>query len=194
MIPERYRDLYIKVKDALNLTYGTGFATLTAFLKDKATLVQKHMPDRLIKGASKDLPNKQDLKKIRDLKAKLAKIKAKTDVNPTAKPSYNKELLEERVGKCPVCNVFHYFEARKGRAAGLTLASSFLTGYPKYMETNVEGRANIIVSKKACAVCTDWKHKRPACPYKRAKPCCEKDCKANHHTSLHGMTNPRGWL
>ena len=90
-----------------------------------------------------------------------------------------------------VCSVFHYFEARKGRAAGLTLASSFLTGCPKYMEASIKGRAEIIVSKKACAVCTDWKHERPACPHKRVKPCREEDCKAAHHTSLHGTTNLR---
>ena len=71
------------------------------------------------------------------------------------------------------------------------LASSFLTGCPKYKEVPVEGKADIIIARKACAVCTDWKHERPSCPYKREKPCKEKDCKANHHTSLHGSKNPK---
>ena len=93
-------------------------------------------------------------------------MEAKIKDKPGVKQPYTKELLEERVGKCPVCNVFHYFEARKRRAAGLTLASSFLTGCPKHMEANVEGKADIIVSKKACAVCTDWKHEHPTCPPK----------------------------
>ena len=42
-----------------------------------------------------------------------------------------------------------------------------------------------------CAVCTDWRHERPACLFKRPKPCKEADCRANHHTTLHGSTNPR---
>ena len=82
-------------------------------MDSKAALVQKHMPDKLIEGASKDPPNKQDLKKIRDLKAKLAKIEAKTDDKPAARLPYTKELSEQRVGKCPVCDVFHYYKARR---------------------------------------------------------------------------------
>ena len=71
------------------------------------------------------------------------------------------------------------------------LASLFLTGCPKYKEATVEGKADIIVAKKACAVCTDWKHERPSCPHKLKKPCKKKDCKANHHTTLHGSKNQR---
>ena len=34
----------------------------------------------------------------------------------------------------------------------------------------------------------------PACLFKRPKPCKEGDCRANHHTTLHGSTNPKVML
>ena len=56
MIPGRFRDQYVEVKDDLILKEGSGFAALTAFLKEKATMVQRHMPDRLMKTDPKDPP------------------------------------------------------------------------------------------------------------------------------------------
>ena len=52
----------------------------------------------------------------------------------------------------------------------------------------------MIVENKACAVCTDWRHEPPACLFKRPKPCKEGDCRANHYTTLHGLTNPKVML
>ena len=115
MIPGGFQDLYVEKKDELITTHCTPFAALTAFLDDKATLVQMHMPDKQIKGASKEPQTKQDLKRIKDLKAKLAKIEAKTDDKlPGEITAYTKQLWDHRVRKCPVCDVFHYYEARKG--------------------------------------------------------------------------------
>ena len=46
----------MEVKDDLVLKEGSGFAALTAFLKEKATMVQMHMPDQLMETAPKDSP------------------------------------------------------------------------------------------------------------------------------------------
>merc|ERR1712112_163800 len=139
--------------------------------------------------------DKSDSKQLKELEAKIAKFEAKTDAKTEAKTGdktgdkpgadkpYDKEASEAKGGKGVVCDEYHYYLAKKGKSAGLTLASSFLTGCPKYKEATVDEKAEMIVASKACAVCTDWKHERPTCPYKRDKPCWEKDCKANHHSS-----------
>ena len=146
MIPGRFRDQYVEVKDDLIKKEGSGFAALAAFLKDKATMVQTHLPDRLMDSAKESQPKKHELKKIKELEARLAKYEAKVEEKPGANKPYTTEASEEKVGKCLVCNEFHYFQAKKGKSAGLTLASSFLTGCPKYKEATVEGKADIIVA------------------------------------------------
>ena len=93
MIPGRFGHLYVQKKDELLATHLTPFAALSAFLDDKVAPVQQHMLDKLIEGALKEPHTQKDLKKIKDLKAKLAKIEVRTDDKPTGekdKPAYNK--------------------------------------------------------------------------------------------------------
>ena len=95
----------MEVKDDLIVKEGSGFAALTAFLKEKATIVQMHMPDQLMETAPKEPPlKKYELKKIKELEAKLAKYEAKVQEEPGGKKPYTKEASEEKVRKCPVCN------------------------------------------------------------------------------------------
>ena len=125
------------------------------------------MPDKLMENTPKDPPLKRHkLKKLKELEAKLAKYEAKVEEKPEGNKPYTKEASAEKVGKCPVSSEYHYFQAKQGKSAGIMLVSSFLTGCSKYKEATVEGKADIIVAKKACAVCTDWKHERPSCLYK----------------------------
>ena len=132
-------------------------------------------------SASKDSPYPKELKKIKEMKAKLVKLEAKVVDDKAAggekeKSACNKQASKEKVGKCPVCDNFHYYESRRGKTQGQTLASAFLSGCPKYMTANVNARYTMIVNKKAYAVCTDWHHKRLACQFKKPKPCREADC------------------
>ena len=59
------------------------------------------------------------------------------------------------------------------------------------MAANVDARSTMIVDDKACTVCTDWRQERPAYLIKKPEPCRETDCRANHHSTLHGLTNPK---
>ena len=117
------------------------------------------MPDKLIEGVPKQSLTKQELKQVKELKAKLAKFEAKTNDKPPdkpdEKPTYTKQVSEERMGKCPVCDLYHYYISKRGKTKDQSLASSFLTGCPKYMAANVDSRSTMIVSNKACAACMD---------------------------------------
>ena len=135
------------------------------------------MPDKLIEGVPKQSLTKQEQKQVKELKAKLAKIEAKTTDKPPdkpdEKPTYTKQVSEERMGKCPVCDLYHYYISKGSKTKVKILTSSFLTGCPKYMAANVDNRLNMIVSNKACAACMDWRHERSACHFKKQKPCWE---------------------
>ncbi len=113
----------------------------------------------LIEGTPKRPVTKNEQKQANDLKAKLAKIKARTNEKPSDKsddkPPYTKEMSEEKMGKCPLCTVHHYYTSKRGSTKGQTLASTFLSGRPKYIADKLETKANMIVSNKACALCTD---------------------------------------
>ena len=90
MIPGRFGHLYVQKKDELLATHLTPFAALSAFLDDKVAPVQQHMLDKLIEGALKEPHTQKDLKKNKDLKAK---IEVRTNDKPTSekdKPAYNK--------------------------------------------------------------------------------------------------------
>ena len=123
-------------KDELLRTHPSSFAALTAFLESSATLIQRHMPDKIIEGTSKRPLTKHEQKQADDLKAKLAKIKARTNEKPPEKSDdkspYTKEILEEKMGKCPLCNTYHYYVSKRGVTKGQNLASAFLSGCSKY--------------------------------------------------------------
>ena len=150
------------------------------------------MHDKIVKDVSKET---KDPKKPKETKAKVSKIQAKvTDAKATENGKkekekeniYDKKASKDKIGKCPACNVFHYYISRRGSNKGQSLASAFLTACPKYTNAVVEARATMIVDHKACAVCTDSWHERPNCLATRPKPCKETGCTGNHHTSLHG--------
>ena len=115
------------------------------------------MPDKIVEDVLKET---KDPKKTKETKAKVSKIEAKvTDAKATEngkkENAYNKKASKDKIGKCPGCNIFHYYISRRGSNKGQSLASAFLTACPKYMNAAVEARATMIVDNKACAVCTD---------------------------------------
>ena len=115
------------------------------------------MPDKIVKDVSKET---KDPKKMKETKAKVAKIEAKvTDAKATENGKkeivYDKKASEEKIGKCPSCNIFHYYISRRGSTKGQSLASAFLTACPKYTNAAVKARAMMIVDNKSCAVCMD---------------------------------------
>ena len=71
--------MYVERKDQLLLLHGTPFKALSAFLNAQASLIQKYIPDKMNDGAStsKDSPNSKDYKKIKEMKAKIARLEAK---------------------------------------------------------------------------------------------------------------------
>ena len=69
LLPGRFRDQYVEVKDDLIQKKGSSFAALTFFLKEKATLVQTHLADRLMDSSNES-------KKLKELEARLAKYEA----------------------------------------------------------------------------------------------------------------------
>ena len=145
------------------------------------------MPDKKVEYI---LKGNKDPKKTKETKAKVAKIVAKvTDEKATKNDKketvYDKKASEEKIGKCPSCNIFHYYQSRRGSTKGESLASAFLTACLKYTNAAVEARATMIVDNKACAVCMDRRHKCPNCLLMRPNPCKETGCTGNHHTSLH---------
>ena len=86
-------------KDDLILKEGSGFAAITAFFKEKATMVQMHMPDQLMETAPKDPPpKKHELKKIKELEDKVAKYEAKVEEKPEGNKTYIKEASEKKDG------------------------------------------------------------------------------------------------
>ena len=188
MLPGRFRALFVRAKDELVDHHGTGFKALVAFLQEESTMIELHMPD-LLDSSSKpeSTVKKQESKKIKELEAKLAKYEGKVESEDQRKKPYNKEASEEKMGKCPVCGIFHYYVNSKTKKE---LASARLSGCPKFKAMSVEERAETIVAKKACAKCLDWRHERPTCTAK-IKPCSENGCSANHHQMLHGTKNPK---
>ena len=76
------------------------------------------MPDKMNDGAftSKDSPNSKDSKKIKKMKAKMTKLKAKMVDDKAGggekeKSVYDKKASEDKIGKCPICDSFHYYES-----------------------------------------------------------------------------------
>ena len=152
------------------------------------------MPDKIVEDVPKET---KDPKKPKETKAKISKIEAKvTDAKATENGKkekekekeniYDKKASEDKIGKCPACNVFHYYISRRGSNKGQSLASAFLTACPKYINAAVEARATIIVDNKAFAVCMDRRHKQPNCLLTRPKPCKETGCTGNLPISRHG--------
>ena len=104
-------------------------------MQPSATLIQCHMPDKIIEGTSKRPLTKHEQKQVDELKAKLAKIEARTTKKLSEKsddePAYTKEISDEKMGKCPLCNIYHYYVSKRGKTKDLTLTSTFLSGCPK---------------------------------------------------------------
>ena len=197
IIPGRFRDQFAEVKDKLIADQGSGFKALTSFLEDKANMVEKHLPDRLLDSAPKIVDNtgRQERKdeEIRKLKAKLAAFEGSSErTQKTPKSAWTKEMSEEKTGKCPLCKEHHYYTFQgKGPNKGKEFASARLESCPKYIAMTLDQKTEAIINKKACAVCTDWRHERSACVTKSTKPCKKDACTANHHTTLHGSKNPK---
>ena len=194
IIPGRFRDQFAEVKDDLITDRGTGFKALTSFLEDKATMVERHLPERLLDSEPKGKKrpdSHQD--EIEELRAKIAALegRAEQQIESNPRPVFNKEVSEKKSGKCPICDEYHYFKSKRGPSEGQDLASPCLHTCPKFRDMNLGEKTDAIITYKACAACTDWRHERPSCPSKTEKPCKEDGCTANHHTSLHGSNNPK---
>ena len=135
------------------------------------------MPDKIVEDVPKET---KDPKKPKEMKAKISKIEAKvTDAKAMENGKkekekeniYDKKASKDKIGKCPACNVFHYYFSRRESNKGQSLASAFFTACRKYTNAAVEARATMIVDHKACAVCMDKRHEQPNCLAMRPKPC-----------------------
>ena len=191
MIPGRFRDQFVRSKDELVTKKGSGFKALTSFLEEEASMVERHLPDRLLDTEAETHQSDED--EIREIKAKLAALEGKTEQHEDnlAKSVKKKEASEKKAGKCPICDEYHYFKSTRAPSQGQDIASSCLHACPKYRAMTLDQKTDAIIAHKACAACTDWRHERPSCPSKADKPCREDGCTANHHTSLHGSKNPK---
>ena len=105
LIPGKFWHKYIKKKDELlSKNYGSYFKALSSFLKTETSLIQKYMPDKIVEKVLKET---KDPKKTKEMKAKVAKIKAKvTDAKATKihkeKLSMTKNVLRKRLGPVQV--------------------------------------------------------------------------------------------
>ena len=195
MIPGSYRRDYVKGKRGMIADNGSPFKALFAFLQEQGTLIEEHMPDRLdhFKGskAGKQTEEKSDADKIKALEAKLFHLEAKKPGTPkpdSKSPEEVKEQLkksEEKSGKCPICDEFHYF---KPMGKGEKRAGDRLSGCEKFRRMSLAEKEDIVIKKKACAKCLSWKHERGACTA-NAPDCKENNCGRPHHKLLHGTTN-----
>ena len=145
-------------------------------------------------SVSKDSHNSKESKEIEEVKAKIANLEAKVVNNKAAggekeKSAHDTQAFKEKVGTCPLCDDFYYYEWRKGKTKGQILMSAFLSLCPKYIAANVDTRSTMMINNNACALCTDQRHQRPACQWKTPKPCREPDCQERHHPTLQGDGN-----
>ena len=141
------------------------------------------MPDRLLAGAKVEVKKGEDEsdkdKEIKSLKQKLMAFERK-EPDKTSKAA-----LEEKLGKCPLCKVLHYYIPKQGPKKGQKLISDKLFGCDKFVTLPLEERAEFVVKNNACASCLSWNHERSSCSG-RPNPCQEKGCKGKHNTILHG--------
>lgn len=189
MLPGRYRAKYVEEKDALLRANGrSGYKALASFLQTQGSLIERHMPDRLLAGAKVEVKKGEDEsdkdKEIRSLKQKLMAFERKEPEKTS------KAALEEKLGKCPICKVLHYYIPKQGPRKGQKLISDKLFGCDKFVALPLEERAEFVVKNNACASCLSWNHERSSCSAK-PNPCQEKGCKGKHNTILHGSTNPK---
>ena len=88
------------------------------------------------------------------MKAKVAKLEAKVvDSKATGNNKkenvYNKKASEQKIGKYPLCDTYHYYKSKRGNSKGQSLASAFLSACSKYSAATVDARATMIVNNKA---------------------------------------------
>ena len=114
-------------------------------------MVHKHMADKLIEATNdcKDKPEAES-KQIKELKAKLAELQA--SIKPSNRSGgskgksdssqlYTKQASEENNGKCPLCDIYHYYTRSRGNQKGKEFATSLLSSCPKYSSAQVDKRA-----------------------------------------------------
>ena len=99
------------------------------------------MPDKIVEDVPKET---KDPKKPKETKTKISKIEAKVidakamengrkEQEKEKENIYDKKASKDKIGKCPACNVFHYYISRRGSNKGQSLASAFLITCPKYI-------------------------------------------------------------
>ena len=114
-------------------------------------------------SASKDSCNPKELKDTEEVKAiitpEIKMMDNKAAGGEEEKPAYDTQAFKEKVGPCPLCEHFHYYESRKGKTKGQILVSAFLSLCPKYITADVdtradelflEGRSKLTSIMKAC--------------------------------------------
>ena len=190
-LPPRYRIRYVERKEAMLIEKGSGFKALLAFLQEQGSLIEQYMPDKL-DPLSKNEPkthteDKKD-EKIKSLQARLNALEGRPGgegAEKRDKLEKNLKKAEEKIGKCPACDSFHYFTGSRGHK----VVSDKLWACEKFSGLSLEQRVDLVIKKKACASCLSWKHERSAC--EKPRTCSESGCKGNHNKLLHGSTNAK---
>ena len=191
MLPGRFRAKFVDDKDELlKDNEGSGYKALASFLQIQGSLIERHMPDRLLASAKTETRldrEKEELekdKKIKSLQQKLCALEKKdAGKSDRAAPG-------EKLGKCPICEANHTYTVTRGPKQGQVRGSDKLFNCDKFIALSLEEKSEAVVKHKACASCLSWNHERPACSAK-PNPCTEKGCKGNHNRLLHGSKNPK---
>ena len=92
LISGKFQHEFVKKKDELlRENEGSHYKALSSFLKTETSLIQKYMPDKIIKDVSKET---KDPKKTKVTKAKVARIEAKV-TNAKATENGKKNCLQQ---------------------------------------------------------------------------------------------------
>ena len=104
LIPGKFWHKFVKKKDELLLkNRGSYFKALSSFLKTETSLIQKYMPDKIVKDVSKPkIQRKQRKQKLRLQKSKPRSLMQKLLGTIKKKLSMIKKLLRKRLGNVQV--------------------------------------------------------------------------------------------
>ena len=188
-LPPGYRIRYVERKEAMLKEKGSGFKALLAFLQEQGSLIEQYMPDKLDPITQTDskvqMEEKSKDQQIEALQARVNALEGRVKDEKEDKSEKNLKKAEEKIGKCPACDNFHYYEGKKGDK----VVSDKLWACEKFTALSLDKRVELVVKEKACASCLSWKHERSAC--EKPTTCSENGCKGNHNKLLHGSNNPK---
>ena len=98
---------------------------------------------------------------------------------------------EEKIGKCPLCNLHHtYLRRLRSTGAQITWPADQLSGCLEFRNMSPEDRGALVEKVEGCIKCLSWMHQADNCDRKRDQRCQEqvgldKTCDKEHHGMIH---------